>query len=286
MLVDMNHQNLAHNIKQARNNAGLTQDELADKIGVSYSSLSKLEQGAVKDPSFFTILKISKQLSVPIDELIQETAQNSPESPSVPHSTIKLALLDVHGVLISDFQHVFSYLGEKHHRDPALVEDIFWRLDHATTTGAMTLTAFEQEFSRLLDLKETINYLEAYKFACKPHKQAHELLTYIRECGIKTALVTNNYPGTLKLLESLHALPNLREFNFIFESHRVGHAKPSEEMYEFIEKTTKLEGSELLLIDDLQVNLDEAQEFGWNTVRFSQEHPAIATEHVHALLKG
>ncbi len=55
-------------IKQARENAGLTQTELSIRTGLPQSHISRLENGQ-HSPSFSTLDKISKALDIPISQL-------------------------------------------------------------------------------------------------------------------------------------------------------------------------------------------------------------------------
>ncbi len=57
-------------IRRLRNTAGLTQVELAEKIGVSQGSLSAYESG--KDtPSIKTLIRIADALGCTLDELVE-----------------------------------------------------------------------------------------------------------------------------------------------------------------------------------------------------------------------
>lgn len=58
-------------IKKARDNRGITQKELSKMSGVSYSTLTKLESGVIKSPSFEVIIRITKALDIRLDELIE-----------------------------------------------------------------------------------------------------------------------------------------------------------------------------------------------------------------------
>ena len=55
-------------IRQAK---GLTQKELADKLGMSYSYLSKLESGKV-NVSLATLRKLAKALKVRVADLVAD----------------------------------------------------------------------------------------------------------------------------------------------------------------------------------------------------------------------
>ncbi len=61
---------LGQRIKALRKQRCLTQEELAIKAGVSYTTLIKVENEAIKNPSFESVIAIAEGLSVSLDELI------------------------------------------------------------------------------------------------------------------------------------------------------------------------------------------------------------------------
>ena len=63
---------LAQNIKKLRKQRKLSQEELAKKAGVTYSTLIKLESGANKNPTIKTLQQIASALTVTLDELMKE----------------------------------------------------------------------------------------------------------------------------------------------------------------------------------------------------------------------
>lgn len=60
-------------IKQARKNAGLTQQQLAEKINTTREYISAIENNH-KKPSFDLIEKIAKELHTSVKDLIADTA--------------------------------------------------------------------------------------------------------------------------------------------------------------------------------------------------------------------
>ena len=58
-------------IKKIRKKKGLTQDGLARKAGIPYTTLTKLESNVVKKPSVQVAAKIAKALGVCIENLIK-----------------------------------------------------------------------------------------------------------------------------------------------------------------------------------------------------------------------
>ncbi len=62
---------IGDNVQKFRKKKGLTQDGLARKADIPYTTLTKLESNVVKKPSVQTIAKIAKALDVSIEELIK-----------------------------------------------------------------------------------------------------------------------------------------------------------------------------------------------------------------------
>ncbi len=63
---------ISENIKRLRAKLGLTQDDLAKKADIKYTTLMKVESGTVNKPSVQTMAKIAKALGVSIEELIKQ----------------------------------------------------------------------------------------------------------------------------------------------------------------------------------------------------------------------
>jgi transcriptional regulator with XRE-family HTH domain len=62
---------ISENIKKIRAKLGLTQDDLAKKADVKYTTLTKVESSVVNKPSVQTMAKIAKALGVSIEELLR-----------------------------------------------------------------------------------------------------------------------------------------------------------------------------------------------------------------------
>lgn len=61
---------LAKRIKELRKKAGWSQQKLAEKAGLSYNAIAKIEQGAAKQPTIQTMIKIADAFRVGLDELV------------------------------------------------------------------------------------------------------------------------------------------------------------------------------------------------------------------------
>ena len=61
---------LIDNIKKLRKEQNLSQEQLAKRAGVTYSALTKVEGGTIKNPTVGTLRKIADAVNTSIDALI------------------------------------------------------------------------------------------------------------------------------------------------------------------------------------------------------------------------
>ena len=66
-----NNETIGDKIKLLRNKQGLTQDELARKSDLPYTTLTKIETNVITKPSIQTVMKVANGLGVSIDNLIK-----------------------------------------------------------------------------------------------------------------------------------------------------------------------------------------------------------------------
>lgn len=63
---------LANRLRERRKNKGLTQEELADRVGVSQGQISSYERGE-NEPTGTVLRKLAKELAVSSDYLLGDT---------------------------------------------------------------------------------------------------------------------------------------------------------------------------------------------------------------------
>ena len=63
--------NIGENIKKRRTKLELSQEDFAQKSGVKYTTLTKIESGVIKTPSVLMVEKIAKVLGVSIEDLLK-----------------------------------------------------------------------------------------------------------------------------------------------------------------------------------------------------------------------
>ena len=62
---------IGENIKRLRTKQGLSQDDLARKAELKYSTLAKIEGDFVKKPGVQMVVKIDKVLGVSVEDLLK-----------------------------------------------------------------------------------------------------------------------------------------------------------------------------------------------------------------------
>ena len=71
-------------IRQARLRHGMSQAELARRIGISKTAMNDLEQGKTRDPHLSYVVAIADELRLSIDALIGRAAAPAPATPPPP----------------------------------------------------------------------------------------------------------------------------------------------------------------------------------------------------------
>ena len=61
---------VSKNVKKFRQQAGLSQDQMARKAGIPYSTYLKIESGTTPNPSIQNVFNIADALGISLDELI------------------------------------------------------------------------------------------------------------------------------------------------------------------------------------------------------------------------
>jgi len=57
-------------LKQLRKKSGWSQQKLAEKAGLSYNVITKIEQGSAKNPNIQTMIKLADVFQISLDELV------------------------------------------------------------------------------------------------------------------------------------------------------------------------------------------------------------------------
>ena len=99
----MDARTLGDRLRQARDNRGLTQDQLASRIGVSRSLISQWENGIVQEIGASHLYQASRALRVSLDWLLEGGSSGVAE-PSADYHAIPPALVDAWQALTASQQ--------------------------------------------------------------------------------------------------------------------------------------------------------------------------------------
>lgn len=276
-----NEAGLAKRLQEARQTAGLTQQQLCQKAGLSYSTLAKIERGAIKAPSIFTIQQIAAVLGVSLDALAGNPSQPAHSSKKRSKSGITFVYFDVNGCLVRFFHRAFNQLAEKTGAPADLIETTFWHFNDAVCKGEMGMDEFNRELARQLG-QPSLNWMEYYLEAIDPIPEMSELLGWAEE-HYDIGLLTNIMPGFIEAMKRRQLIPDIR-YSAIIDSSEVGSIKPEKGIYEAAQKQANRPATEILLVDDSRTNIMAAERLGWHVLWFDDYQPSQSVERVRTAL--
>ncbi len=276
----MDEKGLGKRLQEARQKAGLTQQDLCHKSGLSYSTLAKIERGAIKSPSIFTIQKIASTIGIDLDALISGDTSRIRQK-KLSKSGVGFIYFDVNGFLVHFFNRAFTELAQISGKPSDTIESLFWHYNDQVCRGEFPLDDFNQELSNALGIKD-IQWQEYYFNSVVPIRESSELIEWASQ-HYKVGLLTNSMPGFLDELIHRKFVPDIR-YDAIIDSSKVGHLKPEMEIYQAAEKASKCKPDEILLIDDSRTNLMAAEKMGWHVSWFDDYNEQDSVDRIRELL--
>jgi FMN phosphatase YigB (HAD superfamily)/DNA-binding XRE family transcriptional regulator len=279
----MDEKDLGKRLQAARQTAGLTQQKLCQQANLSFSTLTKIERGAIKSPSIFTIQSIAGALGVSLDELVgQASLGNGRRQLSKTKTGVSFIYFDVNGCLINSPWRAMARLSQATGVPSDIVEMAFWHYNDDVCRGTMSMSDFNTKLAERLKIDE-VKWQDYYLEMVEPVSQMQELLKWAAE-HYKVGLMTNIMPGLLGSIRHNGQLPHL-PYDSVVDSSEVATIKPEIKMYEIAQEQADCPASEILLIDDSKVNLMAAEKLGWHVLWFDEVHPEESVERVRAALE-
>jgi HAD superfamily hydrolase (TIGR01509 family) len=262
----MDERGLGKVLQEARQKAGLTQQQLCHQANLSFSTLTKIERGAIKSPSIFTIQAIAGALHLSLDELVGSG------SPARPHRQLKktkggasFIYFDMNGCLVHSYQAAFAKLAADTGVPPDSIESVYWQFNDEVCRGTASLDDFNAELARKTGV-DTVDWQHYYLEAIEPIEQMHEIIRQAAK-HYKIGLLTNTMPGFVSTMRRSGQIPDLH-YDVIIDSSEVGSLKPEVKIYEIAQEQAGCPPEEILLIDDSRPNLMAASKLGWRAMWF------------------
>ncbi len=284
----MDEVSLGRALQAARKRAGLTQQELCQRAGLSYSTLAKIERGAIKAPSIFTIQSIATALDITLADLLGDVkgAKSNKKladgNKRRSRSGVRFVYFDINGCLVRFFHRAFARLSEASGVPADVVETTFWHYNDEVCRGEMTMEEFNRIFAERLGMKG-LDWQDYYLKAIDPIDEMKELVAWAGK-HYRIGLLSNIMPGLIDAMFEKKILPDVT-YNAIIDSSKIGAIKPEPRIYEVAQEWAGCLPEEILLIDDSRANLMAAEHMGWHVLWFDDFRPEESAAHVKAALK-
>jgi 8-oxo-dGTP diphosphatase/putative hydrolase of the HAD superfamily len=280
----MDEKGLGKRLQDARRAAGLTQQGLCQKSGLSYSTLAKIERGAIKAPSIFTIEKIAEALGVSLDELIGTSKASGIPLKQRQRSKngVRFVYFDINGCLVRFYQRAVTKIAHDSGKTTDIVETILWHYDDQVCRGLVSLEAFNKVLADKLE-SPGIRWQDYYLSTAESMPGMKELLDWVSSLyGI--GLMSNIMPGLINSMIQQQSIPNVA-YDAIIDSSEVRAIKPEAKIFEIAVERARCNKSEILLVDDTRANLMAADSMGWKVLWFDGYHPDESIARIRELLE-
>ncbi|HSW85229.1 MAG TPA: HAD-IA family hydrolase [Candidatus Saccharimonadales bacterium] len=266
----MDERGLGKKLQKARQTAGLTQQALCQQANLSFSTLTKIERGAIKAPSIFTIQAIAGALGMSLDELVGQIENVPSRKLQKTKSGVSFVYFDVNGCLVHYYQRAFIALAKDHGVPPDVIESIYWHYNDEVCRGSLSISDFNTKLAERLAV-DSIKWQDYYLAAVEPINQMQELVNWAAE-RYKIGLLTNVMPGLLSSMRRDHQIPNVH-YDAIIDSSEVAAIKPEIKIFTTAQEVAGCPPDEILLIDDDRVNIMAAEKLGWHVLWFDDSLP-------------
>jgi len=278
---------LGEALQQARQAAGLTQQELCQKAELSYSTLAKIERGAIKTPSVFTVKSIADVLAISMDDLLGAVvdstglvnSNNALKKTST--SGVSFLYLDINGCLVRFFHGAFTQLSHETGVPSDAIESAFWHYNDAVCRGEMSMKEFNAALAKRFGVK-TIDWTSYYMAAVEPIQETHDLLKWAAK-NYRVGLLSNIMPGFIAEMITKGLLPDV-EYDAIIDSSEVAAIKPEADIYKIAQAEAGVDPSEILFVDDSRTNLMAAERMGWKVMWFDDYRPEESVARIYQSL--
>jgi len=274
-------------LQAARQNAGLTQQELCQQADLSYSTLAKIERGAIKTPSVFTVHRISQVLGTSMDDLMGAVVHTAPSNTKksvkkTSKSGATFVYFDINGCLVRFFHGAFTRLSQESGVPSDQIESTFWHYNDAVCRGEMTMPEFNKILAEKTGLP-SLDWSQYYLDAIDVIAEMKNLVEWTAQ-HYRVGLLSNIMPGLIPEMISNGSLPDIN-YDTIIDSSEEGVIKPEESIYALAQQKAGVSSDEILFIDDSRTNLMAAERMGWKVLWFDDFRPEESTTRIRTALE-
>ena len=277
----MDEKGLGKRLQYMRRSAGLTQQQLCQVANLSFSTLTKIERGAIKAPSIFTVENIASALNMGLDELLG-LKEATPKKYGQTKSGVKFVFFDVNGCLVRFYHRAFAQVARDYSVPPDLVEMAFLHYDAEACKGIMNMADFNKAIAKRLGIP-SLDWQKYYLSSVEPMPGMKQVVEWAAK-NYGVGLLTNIMPGLLKSLIENNIIPNL-DYDVILDSSETGLMKPDPAIFNLACERANFEPESVLLIDDTKENVVTAEAMNWHVLWFDYTQPEESVEQVRRALE-
>ena len=276
----MDEKGLGKRLQVARQAAGLTQQQLCQRANLSFSTLTKIERGAIKSPSIFTVQAIAAAIGSSLDELVGKPA--AIRKFYTTKRGVRFIYFDVNGCLVHYYQRAFAKLAEDTGAPSDIVESAFWHYNDEVCRGTFSMNEFNAYLAERLNI-DSVDWQKYYLDTVEPIKEMQDIVKWALT-KYRVGLLTNIMPGQLQAMKRSGALPDLN-YDAVVDSSEVGVIKPEAKIFDIALERAGVLPEEVLFIDDSRVNIMAAEKKGWQVLWFDDTRLEEAVERVKIVLE-
>ena len=139
---------------------------------------------------------------------------------------------------------------------------------HALEHGHLTPDDFARESAALLGISAADVARSTDAFVHGAYPGATTLLDDLHEVGVRIACLSNTNARHWELMQGWlePADQILRRIDLRYASHELQLRKPAEKIYEALERSAGVEGTDIVFFDDLPDNIAAARARGWDAI--------------------
>jgi FMN phosphatase YigB (HAD superfamily)/DNA-binding Xre family transcriptional regulator len=269
---------LGKRLQAARKAAGMTQQDLCQAAGISYSTLTKIERGAIKAPSVFTVKNLADAFGKTLDELVGGRPMGGKKGSK---NGTRFIYFDLNDCLVQPRSKGFAMLAADSGQPIDVVESIFWRYDAAVCRGEMTVDDLNTIWAERLGIM--VDWKKYYMSGVEKMQGMDDLVEWAAE-NYHIGVLSNSMPGFIPAMRDAGMLPDVK-FDVIVDSSEVKALKPESKIFEIATLMAGVEPSEIMLIDDNRSNLMAAEDAGWRAIQFDNYQPEVAINNIKDALE-
>lgn len=281
----MDEKALGKRLQVARKRAGLTQQELCQKAGLSYSTLAKIERGAIRSPSVFTVAHIAAATGTTVEDLMGlpgGVGSPAPVNAKKRSKTgVRFVYFDVHGTLVRYYQRAFTDAGAELGVPVDKVETSFWRHNDDICLGHISFEEFNSAIASDLNVP-SFDWHMYYMRNIEAMPGITDLVKWVAE-NYEIGILSNNMAGFIDELRSRGIIPGV-DYKVVVDSSKVGLIKPDPKIYQMAIELAAMEPNEILFLDDTRSYLTAADKAGIQISWFDEMNPEDSINQAKAAL--